>query len=176
MAMTGMRRGEALGLRWEDVDMEQGLVSICRALVEANGCLYVSEPKTKRGRRTIALDPETLAALAAHAARQADEQTKSGENWFETGYVFVDEQGHELRPCAASRAFRRLARAACLPRIRLHDLRHTYATLALATGVNPRVVSARLGHSSVAFTLDVYSHVLPQQDREAAENIAALLT
>ena len=175
LAMTGMRRGEALGLRWEDLDMEQGLVSIRRALVPVNGVSYISEPKTRRGRRTIAVDPETLEAIKAHAARQADEKAASGEAWHESGYVFVRASGEALQPFAVSQAFRQHARAACLPPIRLHDLRHTYATLALASGVNPRIVSGRLGHSSVAFTLDVYSHVLPQQDRQAAEAIAALL-
>jgi integrase/predicted RNA-binding Zn-ribbon protein involved in translation (DUF1610 family) len=175
LAMTGMRRGEALGLRWEDLDMEQGLVSIRRALVPVNGVAQISEPKTPRSRRTIALDPETLKALQNHAARQADKRSASGEAWLESGYVFVRDNGQELQPWVVSRAFRQYARAACLPQIRLHDLRHTYATLALATGINPRIVSGRLGHASVALTLDVYSHVLPQQDREAAEAIAGLL-
>jgi integrase len=175
LAMTGMRRGEALGLRWEDIDMEQGLLSIRRALVPVNGVAQISEPKTRRGRRTIATDPETLEALKAHAARQADERSASGETWLESGYVFVRPSGEALQPFAISKAFHQLSAAACLPQIRLHDLRHSYATLALSSGVNPRIVSGRLGHSTVALTLDVYSHVLPQQDREAAEAIAALL-
>jgi integrase len=175
IAMTGMRRGEALGLRWEDIDMDQGQVSIRRALVLVRGDAQISEPKTPRSRRTIALDPKTLAALQRHAARQADEQTAAGQAWFESGYVFVRENGQELQPGMASWAFRQHALAACLPTIRLHDLRHTYATLALATGINPRIISGRLGHASVALTLDIYSHVLPQQDREAAEVIAGLL-
>ena len=175
LAMTGMRRGEALGLRWDDLDMEAGQLSIRRALVPVNGVARICEPKTKRGRRTIALDPETLAALAAHAARQADERSQSGEAWLEAGYVFVRANGEALQPYAVSKAFRQHVRAACLPTIRLHDLRHTYATLALATGINPRIVSGGLGHSTVAFTVDIYSHVLPQQDQEAAERIAGLL-
>jgi integrase/predicted RNA-binding Zn-ribbon protein involved in translation (DUF1610 family) len=175
LAMTGMRRGEALGLRWEDLDMGQGSLSIRRALVPVNGVAQISEPKTRRGRRTIAIDPETLEALKAHAARQADERGASGEAWLESGNVFVRPSGEALQPFAVSKAFHQLSAAACLPRVRLHDLRHTYATVALATGINPRIVSGRLGHSTVALTLDVYSHVLPQQDREAAELIAGLL-
>jgi integrase/predicted RNA-binding Zn-ribbon protein involved in translation (DUF1610 family) len=175
LAMTGMRRGEALGLRWEDLDMEQGSLSIRRALVPVNGVAQLSEPKTRRGRRTIAVDPETLEALKAHAARQADERAASGDTWLESGYVFVRPSGMALQPFAVSKLFHRLSAAACLPQIRLHDLRHSYATLALASGINPRIVSGRLGHSTVALTLDVYSHVVPQQDRQAAEAIAALL-
>jgi len=175
LAMTGMRRGEALGLRWDDLDMEAGQLSIRRALVPVNSVAQISEPKTKRGRRTIALDPETLEALKAHAARQADEQALWEGSWSDLGYVFTREDGRLLAPQVVSKTFRALARRAALPRIRLHDLRHTYATLALAAGVNPRVVSARLGHATVAFTLDIYSHVLPQADRDAAERIADLL-
>ena len=173
--MTGMRRGEALGLRWDDLDIQDAQLSIRRALVPVNGVAHISEPKTKRGRRTIALDPETLEALKAHAARQADEQHEWDEAWSETGYVFTREDGSPLEPHAVSKSFHALARGAALPRIRLHDLRHSYATLALASGVNPRIVSGRLGHSTVALTLDIYSHVLPQQDQEAAERIADLL-
>lgn len=175
LAMTGMRRGEVLGSRWADYDMEEGHVSIHRALVPVNGVAHITEPKTRRGNRTIALDPETLAALKAHAARQADEQREWGEAWTDTGYVFVRENGEPLDPHAVSKSFQDHLRAAALPRIRLHDLRHTYATLALATGINPRIVSGRLGHSTVALTLDIYSHVLPQADQEAAERIAGLL-
>jgi integrase len=175
LAMTGMRRGEALGLSWDDIDMEQGSLSIRRALVPVNGVARICEPKTRRGRRTIALDLETLEALQEHAARQADERAAAGEAWSEEGYVFGRENGMALQPFAVSQAFRKHVRAACLPKIRLHDLRHTYATLALATGINPRIVSGRLGHATVALTLDVYAHVLPQQDREAADRIAGLL-
>ena len=175
MAMTGMRRGEALGLRWSDVDMEAGCISINRALVPVNGVVYISEPKTKRGRRTIALDPETLAALKAHAAGQLNEQSEWGEGWVDTSHVFTREDGQPLSPSFVSKNFHALARSAALPKIRLHDLRHSYATLALASGVNPRIVSGRLGHSTVALTLDIYSHVLPQQDQQAAEAIADLL-
>jgi integrase/predicted RNA-binding Zn-ribbon protein involved in translation (DUF1610 family) len=175
LCLTGMRRGEALGLRWEDLDMEQGTVTVRRALVPVNGVARVSEPKTRNSRRTIALDEETLLALQAHAARQADEQAAAEPSWNEAGYVFVREDGEPLVPYKVTKAFRDLARKAALPPIRLHDLRHSYATLALASGVHPRVVSARLGHSTVALTLDVYSHVLPQHDQAAAQAIARLL-
>ena len=127
-----------------------------------------------RGRRRIALDPLTIEALKAHAARQADEQSAC-EDWSETGYIFTTEDGQPLDPHRISKAFERHLREAALPRIPLHGLRHTYATLALSQGVNPRIVSGRLGHSTVALTLDIYSHVLPQADQEAADRIAALI-
>jgi integrase len=175
LAMTGMRRGEALGLAWEDLDMEAGRLTIRRAWVPVNGVGQMSEPKTKRGRRTIALDPVTLEALKAHAAGQAEEQSHRDAGWTDYGLVFTRENGEPLHPWAVSKAFRDQAKVAMLPPIPLHGLRHSYATLALSSGVNPRIVSARLGHATVALTLDVYSHVLPQADQEAAERIAELL-
>jgi integrase len=174
LAMTGARRGEALGLRWEDLDVEAATITIRRALVPLGADVLISEPKTTRGRRTIALDPATFAALKAHAARQADERSAC-DAWTETGYIFTTEEGRPLDPHRISKAFERHLRAAALPRIPLHGLRHTYATLALSSGVNPRIVSGRLGHSTVALTLDIYSHVLPQADHEAADRIAALI-
>jgi integrase len=174
LSMTGCRRGEALGLRWDDLDVEAATITIRRALVPLGAEVILSEPKTTRGRRTIALDPVTLGALKAHAARQADEQSAC-DAWSETGYIFTTEDGQPLDPHRTSKAFERHLRAAALPRIPLHGLRHTYATLALSSGVNPRIVSGRLGHSTVALTLDIYSHVLPQADQEAADRIAALI-
>jgi integrase len=172
LAMTGMRRGEALGLGWDELDLEAASVTIRRAWIPVDGVAQMSEPKSKRSRRTIGLDSTTLEALRAHAVEQP--------GWLEgdvaaDGFVFTRPDGRPLLPAAVSKAFRGHSRDAMLPPIPLHGLRHTYATLALATGVNPRIVSGRLGHSTVALTLDVYSHVLPQQDRQAAETIAALL-
>jgi integrase len=173
LAMTGCRRGEALGLTWRDLDIENGRVAIVRALVPINGRLCETEPKTKRGRRLIALDAETVAVLREQAARQLAEQQALGDGWIDSGRVFTQENGAELHPERISALFARLVRAAALPKIPLQGLRHTYASLALAKGVNPAIVSRRLGHATVAFTLDIYSHVLPQADAEAAEVIAA---
>ena len=175
LAATGMRRGEALGLAWQDVDMEAGTPTIRRAWIPVNGVAQFSEPKSRRSRRTIALDAVSLEALQVHAARQADEQRRWREDLTETGLVFTRTDGRPLVPWMVSKAFREHSCAAILPPIPLHGLRHSYATLALSSGVNPRIVSARLGHATVALTLDVYSHVLPQADREAAQRIAALL-
>ncbi len=175
LAATGMRRGEALGLSWQDVDMEEGAVTIRRAWIPVNGVAQFCQPKSRRSRRTIALDVVTVEALQAHAARQADEQHHWREDLSEKDLVFTRPDGRPLVPWVVSKAFREHSKAAMLPLIPLHGLRHTYATLALSSGVNPRIVSARLGHATVALTLDVYSHVLPQADREAAQSIAALI-
>ena len=175
LAMTGCRRGEALGLQWGNVDLENARVTIDKALVEVGEEVQLSEPKSARGRRTIALDPETLAVLRAHHRAQAQERLRCGASWHDTGFVFVTEDGCSLTPWRISTAFQQLRRRAGLPQIPLHGLRHTYATVALSSGINPRIVSGRLGHSTVAFTLDVYSHVLPQADEEAAVRIAALV-
>lgn len=104
VAMTGLRRGEALGLQWPDVDMEAATISIRRAWIPVNGVPQMSEPKTRRGRRTIALDPTTLEALKAHAARQADEQSDWEEAWIETGFVFTREDLQPLHPWHVSKA------------------------------------------------------------------------
>jgi integrase len=140
--------------------------------VPIDGELRETEPKTKRGRRRIALDAETVTVLRELAASQLGEQQDAGDEWVASGRVFTKENGEQLHPERISALFRRLVRAAALPPIPLHGLRHTYASIALAKGVNPAIVSRRLGHSTVAFTLDVYSHVLPQVDAEAAELIA----
>ena len=175
LAATGMRRGEALGLAWQDLDMEAGAVTIRRAWIPVNGVAQFCQPKSRRSRRTIALDPVTLETLRLHAAHQADEQAHWRDDLAECDLVFTRPDGRPLVPWVVSKAFREHARAALLPAVPLHGLRHTYATLALSSGVNPRIVSARLGHATVALTLDVYSHVLPQADREAAQQIAALI-
>jgi integrase len=173
LAMTGCRRGEALGLTWRDLDIENGRVAIVRALVPVDGTLQETEPKTKRGRRLLAVDNKTVEVLKEQAARQLTEQQKLSDGWVDSGRLFTAEDGAQLHPERISALFARLVRAAALPKIPLQGLRHTYASLALAKGVNPAIVSRRLGHATVAFTLDIYSHVLPQVDAEAAELIAA---
>ena len=175
LAMTGCRRGEALGLQWEKVDLEQGKVTIDAALLEVGGKPKICEPKSARGRRTIALDPETVSVLKVHHRRQIEERLRCGVFWVDSGFVFTTDAGAALAPWRITKTFESLRSSAGLPHIPLHGLRHTYATLALSSGVNPRIVSSRLGHSTVAFTLDVYSHVLPQADEEAAVRIAALV-
>ncbi len=173
LALTGMRRGEALGLRWEDVDLEAGRLAVRRALIPTNGEVVLSEPKTAKGRRVIALDATTVEVLKTQAARQLAEQ--SGAGWTDSGYVFTIASGQPLDPEDVTRYFRQAVKRALLPKIRLHDLRHTHATLALQAGVHPKVVSERLGHATVSITLDTYSHAIPAMQEEAAALIAGLV-
>ena len=175
LAMTGMRRGEALGLRWSDVDLENARLSVRRALIPTNREVVVSEPKTAKGRRIIALDPVTVEVLKAQAARQLDEQSECDEAWVDSGLVFTAVNGAALDPESVSRYWRQALRKAMLPTIRLHDLRHTHATLALQAGVHPKVVSERLGHATVSITLDTYSHAIPAMQESAAALIAGLV-
>jgi integrase len=175
IAMTGMRRGEALGLRWNDVDFEAGRLAIRRALIPFGREVVVSEPKTAKGRRVIAIDPGTVEVLKAQAARQLHDQEQWGEGWVDSGYVFTCESGQFLDPESVSRYWRQALKMAMVPKIRLHDLRHTHATLALQAGVHPKVVSERLGHATVSITLDTYSHAIPAMQEEAAALIAGLV-
>ena len=175
IAMTGMRRGEAIGLRWSDVDLENARLAVRRALIPSGREVIVSEPKTIKGRRVIALDPGTVEVLKAQAARQLDEQQEWDEAWVESGLVFTLENGEALDPESVSRYFRQAVKLSLLPPIRLHDLRHTHATLALQAGIHPKVVSERLGHATISITLDTYSHAIPALQEEAAALIAGLV-
>lgn len=173
---TGMRRGEVLGLRWVDVDLEAGQLAVRQTLLSLDYELIFSTPKTKRSRRTIALDSNTVAVLRAWKKRQLEERIAIGSAYQETGLVFTKVDGACLHPDLVSQSFDRLVKRAGVTRIPLRDLRHTHASLALLAGVPVKVVSERLGHASVAFTMDVYSHVLPGMQEDAAEKIAALIS
>jgi integrase len=172
-AMTGLRRGEVLGLRWRDVDLDAGRLAAVQTLI---GERQLSRPKTEHGRRNVELDPGTVTALREHRKRQLEERLAWGPAyWDEPDLVFRRENGEPLWPRTFSRAFEQHIREAGLPVIRLHDLRHTHATLALHAGVHPKVVSERLGHSTVAITLDIYSHAVPAMQADAAAKVAALV-
>lgn len=176
LTTTGMRRGELLGLRWADVDLDAGQLAIRQTLVAIGYRVEYSEPKTERSRRRIGLDPVTVAGLRSWRARQAEERLAWGEAWTDdNGLVFTREDGRPIHPQSLSQFFEKRSKAASLPTIRLHDLRHSYASAALSAGVAPKVVSERLGHSSIAITSDVYQHVLPELDDEAAARVAAVI-
>jgi integrase len=174
-ATTGMRRGELLGLRWEDVDLEAGVVRVTQARVRAGNQVVAGEPKTARGRRTIALDPTTVAALRQYRKRRTEERLAAGPHYADSGLAFTMPGGTPIHPNRFSLWFRRHVRAAGLPAIRLHDMRHSYATAGLAAGVSPKVMSERLGHATVAFTLDTYTSALPAMDKSAADVVAGLI-
>ena len=172
---TGMRRGELAGLRWCDVDLETGVLSVVRTRVSVAYTVSESDPKTRSSRRTVTVDARVVAVLRAHRRRQLEERLAWGAAWTDTGYVFTREDGWPIHPERISVLFARLVEAAGVPKIRLHDLRHTSATLALASGIHPKVVGERLGHSSISVTLDLYSHVIPGLQAEAAEKLGEMI-
>ena len=135
----------------------------------------VSETKSERSRRMIALDNDTVTALRAHRDAQSAERDAFGSAYQDHELVFCREDGTATWPRSLTRAFAAKVAAAGLPKIRLHDLRHTHATLALQAGVHPKVVQERLGHATISITLDVYSHAIPAMQEEAASRVAALL-
>jgi len=173
--ITGMRRGESVGLRWQDLDLDRASLSVNQQITDVNGRSMVSTPKTKRGDRVVYLDAETVVMLRRQQETQNLERTAWGPAWNEAGLVFTREDGSALRPEYATRHFQALAQDAGLPVIRLHDLRHTNASLALDAGVDLKVVSERLGHSQIAITADLYTHVNSGPGRAAADQIARAL-
>ena len=162
-------------MRWQDVDLDAGRVSVSQTLVAVGSEVLLSEPKSAKGRRMIALDSRTLVALKEHRDRQREERESAGGAYDDRDLVFAHTDGAAIHPEAFSAAFRRHMTRAALPKIRLHDLRHTHATLALSAGVHPKVVSERLGHSSVSITLVRYSHVVPALQEAAASLVASLV-
>lgn len=175
MATTGMRRGEVLGLRWSDVDLERGRARVMQTVVQIGSIVSISEPKTASGRRPMSLDPGTVAILRAHRHRMRQERLLVGPDFNDLGFVFHQPDGSWLRPGVVSQAFLRRVGRYGLPRLTLHGLRHTWATLALERGIHPRVVQERLGHSTIAITLGIYSHVSPTLHDEAAQLIADVI-
>lgn len=175
LATTGMRRGEALGLRWSDVDLDAGRLRVVQTIIQVRSRVTIGEPKTARGRRPIALDAGTVAVLREHRKRSLEERILVGPDFDDQGLVFHHPGGSGLKPDAVSAAFVRRVRKAGLPPLTLKGLRHTWATLALERGIHPRVVQERLGHSTIAITLGIYSHVAPTLHDEAAELIGGLV-
>jgi integrase len=167
---TGLRQGELLGLKWEDVDLEAGKLRVQRTLAIAKGGPKLMAPKTKSSRRTVRLTQSATNALRSHLKRQLGKIDRAGSLWRENGLIFASETGDPLdRRYVTTHRFKPLLKRAGLPQIRFHDLRHTCATLLLGRNVNPKIVSEMLGHASIAITLDTYSHVLPNMQSEAAK-------
>jgi integrase len=166
-----MRRGELLGLRWTDIDLARSRLSVRQTLVAVGYEAVISTPKSHQA-RVIDLDTGTVAQLRQHHERQDEERAQYGEAYLDTGLAFRASDGRALHPHSFITAFQRLVLESGLPRIRLHDLRHSHATIALAAGVPVKVISERLGHESPAFTQRQYLHVLPSMQVEAANAVA----
>jgi integrase len=173
LATTGMRRSGLLGLRWDDVDFKKARVSVNRGLVAVAYELHESRGKTSNSRRAIDLDPTTIQVMTAWRDWQQAELEAAGvesEDW-----VFTNADGKPIHPHSISQTFERIANRAGVPRIPLHDLRHTHGTLLIKAGVPVKVVSERLGHGNPAFTIDTYQHVLPGMQAEAARTFEKLI-
>ena len=159
--LTGMRRSELAGLKWESVDLSVGKLSVVRTLQRIRRMgLVEGQPKTAKSRRLITLSPDTVQLLHGIRGRQIEERLALGATWQDTGFAFTRPDGGPIDPDGATQEFTELVRAAGLPHLTLHGLRHVHATLMLGAGIHPKVVSERLGHSTVGITLDTYSHVL----------------
>jgi len=157
-----------LGLRWQDVDLDRGVAHVVQALPTVRQGVQFSQPKTASGRRTIALDATCIAALREHKARQNERRLAIGVLWHDYDLVIASAIGTPLNHTNVYHRFIKLVAIAGVPRIPFHGLRHTHATLLMAAGVHPKVVSERLGHADISLTLSTYSHVLPQMQQEAA--------
>ncbi|ACX51972.1 integrase family protein [Ammonifex degensii KC4] len=170
---TGMRKGELLALRWEDVDFEKGCLYVRRTRCHHTGGVH--EPKSPSSCRKVALDAGSLECLRRLKREQAREKLRAGAEWCEQGLVFATRKGKALSVFRLACTFRSLCRRAGVPEIRIHDLRHTHASLLLRQGVHPKVVQERLGHSSVKITLDTYSHLLPDAQEQAVKALERAL-
>ncbi|WP_098899467.1 tyrosine-type recombinase/integrase [Streptomyces sp. st77] len=175
LAITmGLRRGELVGLRWTDLDLDRRVLYVRQQTQRRRGVLYDDDPKGRR-RRAVPLPAMCIAPLRWHRMRQADAKARAGESWQEGGHVFVTRTGRPVEPRNVYRSFTRVAETAGLRVIRLHDARHGCATILTAAGVAPRVVMEILGHSQISITMDVYTHVVQDTQREAISHMDRLL-
>jgi integrase len=174
---TGMRQGEILALKWDDVDLEGGILRVRRTLTKVGKSYVTGEPKTKKSRRTIRLTTGAVDALRAHLVRQLEEMEHAGSLYQPGGFVFATETGTIINPSnLRNRSLKPLLKAAKLRPVRFHDLRHTCATLLLSKNVNPKIVSEMLGHASIAITFDIYSHLMPDMQEKAAKALEEMLS
>ncbi|MGW6743741.1 site-specific integrase [Streptomyces sp. NPDC055025] len=175
VAFRGLRRSEACGVRWTDVDLDAGLLTVAKPLIQNGSDVYEEDPKTDAGARTISLDSVTVEVLRERRAREAVERKHAGAGWVNTGRVFTEEDGSWLRPSNVTDRFKELYAEVGLPPVRLHDLRHAAATLMHAGGGDLHYIKSTLGHAGIAVTSDIYMNLLPQVDREVAEAAAKLV-
>jgi integrase len=171
----GLRRGELCGLRWSEVDIDGQVLRVTSSRVVVDGTALDSAPKTKAGRRSLPLDAELVALLKTHKARQAKEKLAAGAAYEDDEFLIADELGRSYHPDSVSEWFAEKVKSTGLRPIRLHDCRHTAASLMLAAGEQVKVVSEMLGHSSVTITLNLYAHVMPGMAEKAGERLSATL-
>lgn len=173
---TGMRQGEILALRWQDVDLKSGLITVVRTARRYAGLgIVYGEPKTYRSRRPLKLAADTVATLRAHHARQAEARLLAGPAWVDQDLVFTGPVGQPIDARNLLDWFRKMTEAADIGRIPFHALRHTCATMMVMAGVNPRTVADRLGHANATFTINTYCHTTSEAEAQAAEAVAAVL-
>lgn len=172
---SGLRQGELFGLRWEDVDLDAGVLWVRHALQRVDGALTLVEPKTALSRRAVTLPASAVAALRVQKDRQTFERAAAGELWQEGGYVFTSSVGTPLNPSNVAKRLHALLETAGLPHQRFHDLRHCAASLLLAGGVAPRTIMGILGHSQISLTMNTYAHLSPALERDAARALDAVL-
>lgn len=176
VALTmGLRQGEALGLRWQDVDLQLGTLRVAKQLQRINGEFQLVEPKTKRSRRILALPAVAVRHLREHHDRQQGERALGGAKWNEWDLVFTTSGGKPIDGTVVSHQFHRILEKAGLPQRRFHDLRHSCATLLEAQKVSPRVAMEILGHSQIAVTMNMYTKVVTALKRDAADRIDELV-
>ena len=171
----GLRRGELLGLWWQDIDWDKKQIHIIRNRVVVNGKSVLKEPKTENSVRTIDMPDQLVQKLKLHQWACMANKQKLGDAYMETDYIIVHSDGKPIYPEYLSQKLTKLQKKANLPQCRFHDLRHLCATIMLLQGVNVKVAQERLGHKDITTTMNIYSHVLPSSAREAAEKIGALV-
>lgn len=173
---TGMRRGEILALKWQDLDFSQNMLQVRRIFTRMPGNRYIeAKPKTEKSRRSILLTPAVVSLLKQHRTRQIEAKLKAGPEWQEHDLVFCTSLGTPLNPTKVVARFKTLLKRGGLPAIRFHDLRHSAATILLSLGVHPKVVQELLGHNQISMTMDIYSHVLPGMQRDAMVKLSDAL-
>lgn len=172
---TGLRRGEVLGLRWSDIDLDRCTLTVAQSLEQTKAGLQFKTPKTKKSRRTIALSTSLVDEIQTHRARQAADRLALGMGRDPNSLVFSRIDGDPIQPDSVTKMFARIVARAKIRRITFHGLRHTHATDLLRAGVHPKVASERLGHASIAITMDTYSHAVPGLQEDAAHRIDAAL-
>ncbi len=173
-SLCGLRRGEICALRWKNVDLDGAQLSVVESLEQTKAGLRFKSPKSGKG-RTVALSQTVVDELRSYRAKRAQEMLRLGAGLSDDDLVVAHEDGSQVTPIYISQQWARLIAKTHLARLRFHDLRHAHATHMLANGVHPKIASERLGHSKVSITLDLYSHVIPGMQADAAATVDAAL-